>query len=341
MGGFQAVAAGLGEAGEQTGQGINQAITEALKVRAQTHLEDVDKAHITLAQQAQQQAYQIAQQQHELTRQQIISNGWKDMGSTVGPDGKYVRNFYNDQTKENRAIPMSGTPPDSPQNLVNYYKTLRGMTDGKGTPLFTDMQSKQVAFKMPQLYREGPVGMVEGFRDHATELLEQGIKQVKIPGIGKIDISTPQGAANYAQAMMDVIYQRGMMSAYLRSQTQGRDMTGFTPGEQRDYKSAEAGLDSYSSILQKTVGAALASELNPQKRDEMMKTMLTQTEAIEGAKVDKYNEIVARRHPERIDKDKPLTGKLFIQSQWAANNPGKDANAAAAEARKQGAIVLP
>lgn len=342
MGGFQAVASGLGEAGEQTGQGINNAINEALKVRQQTHLEDVDKAHITLQQQAQQQAYTVAQQQHELMRQGLIQNNQEDLGVSLNPaTNKYIRNFRDKTTNKINSYPVEGVPPDSPQGLTNYYKTLKSMTSERGTPILSDKEAMAMAFKFPGLFREGPVGMLQGFQDHAEELVRNGIKEARIPGIGRIDLTKDNGPVNYSQAMMDVIYQRGMMSAYLRAQQTGRDMTGFTPGETRDYKAAEAGLDNYASMLQKTTAAAMASELNPDKRDELMKTLLTQTQAIEGAKADKYNEILAIRHPERVDKSQPLKGKMFITSQWAANNPGKDANAAADAARKQGAIVLP
>lgn len=274
MGGFQAVAGALGETGENAATGINNALNEALKVRAQLHGENVDQAHITLQQQAQQQAYTIAQQQHELTRQQILQSGWRDMGATMGPNG-YVRNFYNDQTKENRAIPISGTPPDSMENMLNHFKTLSGMTDQDGHPVLTAMQAKQIAFKMPQLYREGPVGMLEGFTDYAREMNEKGISAVKVPGFGKIDITTPEGQAQFSQTMMDTVYQRSLMAAMWKTQ-HPTDMSGWSANEQREFKAVEDKNKAMEQILLKVAEARMNSiaGMDPTAQQAMQKELM-------------------------------------------------------------------
>lgn len=297
MGGFQAVTAGLGEAGEQTGQGINQAITEALKVRAQTHLEDVDKAHITLAQQAQQQAYTIAQQQHELTRQQMIANGWKDIGITSSPDGKYTRTFYNDQTKETRAIPMQGVPPDSMEGMLNHYKTLGGIKDENGQPMFTPMQLKQIAFKMPNLYKEGPAGMLEAFTDIAKQRFGEGQKATLVPGFGKIDITTPEGQAHFGQVMMDTIYQRSLMAAMWRSQHPA-DQSGWSSNERNEYNGILNKNKMMESLYLKMAEASMNSiqGMNPEFAAQTQKTLIDSVKPLYDEIQSKEEEINARHN---------------------------------------------
>lgn len=338
MGGFQAVASGLGEAGEQTGQGINNAINEALKVRQQTHLEDVDKAHITLAQQAQQQAYIVAQQQHELMRAQILQAGWKDMGATVGSDGKYARNFYNEQSKEQRSIPMNGTPPDSMENMLNHYKTLSGLKDENDNPLFTPMQAKQVAFKMPQLYREGPVGMLEGFTDYAKEKGDAGIKAIKVPGFGTVDITTPQGQAHFGQTMMDTIYQRSLMAAMYR--TQNVDHTGWTANDKREFDAVANQNKIMEQMFLKIAETRMNSiaGMDPEAQKAMQKELMDNVLPLYKQTQEKEDEINARHNK---TANLPMQGVKWSRSGWQAANPGKNVEEAAAEAKKRGATVVP
>lgn len=343
MGGFQAFSEGVGATGEQLAGGMQNALNEALKVRAQLHGEQMDAAHLALAQAGQQQAYNLAQQQHELTRQQIIQQGWRDLGPTV-ENGQYSRTFYNDNTKQYSRVPIQGNPPDSPGAAMNYYAMLKSIVDDKNHPAFTDDQAKRIAFRMPNLYREGPVGMMEGFRDLGRDLASSGTTKIK-GGLGQdIDLSTPEGIQAFAQDQQDLVYGRG---GYFRSlwgsSAAGRDMTGFTTGEAREYKAAEDGLNSYAQMLEKAAGLQMQSilGLDPSKVKDINDNLIQQFIMLQGMKDDKYNEILGRRNPQAIDKSKPLMGKLLSKSQWAKGNPGKDVDAAMKQFTQQGALIVP
>jgi hypothetical protein len=293
--------------GEDIGVGLNNALNEALKVRQQnlaerseSHGEDVDKAHIALAQAGQQQAYNIAQQAHELTRQQIIQSGWKDMGSSVNPDGSYNRTFYNEQLPEGqnkKVVPVSGVPPDSPQGLLQYYKTVAGMKGGDDKPLFTDLQAKQIAFKMPQLYREGPAGIVDSFRDSARDQADNGVKAIKIPGLGSYDITTDKGRADYAQAVLSTIHPGGLYRATNPAAFgKGADMTGWTAGEKREFDAIANPIRAMQTAMGRMADAQIANTFDPAQQDAIRKQYIESVVNQEKQIQEKQAEISNRHH---------------------------------------------
>lgn len=322
MGGFQAVAAGLGQAGEEAGKGINDALTQALKVRAQTHLEEMDQAHLNLANKAnnfqqayqvnaQHQAYSLAQQQHELAREMLIKGGNKDLGSQLDPvSGKYFRAFYNDVTGKSSKIPLDGVPPDSPAGQISYMKTLQGMTDGdSGKPLFTPMQAKQIAFKMPSLYREGPAGIVQSFIDDASEQAGNGVKSISVPGVGKFDITTPGGRANYAQATLATIHPGGLYRALNPTTLSGKagDQTGWTANEMREYKSTADQAGRMETALTKLMEVQLNNTLDPQAQQQISSRFMDQIQGVWKNADAKQAEINARHqtNPDNIQVINP------------------------------------
>lgn len=298
MGGFQAVASGLGEGGEQLGTGINNAEQMALKLRQQSHLENVDAQHIALAQALQKQQYDIANQQHELMRQQILQNGWAHVG-TVKEGEQYFQVFQNPrmpQGQQNMKLPYNGVPPDSPESLVGYYKTLRGMTNESGNPMFTDEQAKKIAFKMPNLYKEGPAGIVQGFREDAAEQAENGIKSIRIPGLGSFDITTPKGQADYAQAVLSTIHPGGLYRALNGGAGANKDMTGWTAGELREYKPLEEKARRSEELLKSLAVAQMNMTFDPKQQESIRQQLLEQTASIWKEPEEKYSEISNRHH---------------------------------------------
>lgn len=307
MGGFQAVASGLGGAGEDIGVGLNNALNESLRVRqqdlaekAQAHGEQVDAAHIKLAEAAQAQSYNIAQQSHELTRQQIIQSGWKDMGATIGPDGKYSRSFYNEQLPEGqnrKVVPLAGVPPDSPQGLLQHYQVIKGMKDENDKPMFNDLQAKQIAFKMPNLYREGPAGIVDSFMDMAREEAKNGVKAIKIPGLGSFPINTDKGIADYGQAVLSTIHPGGLYRALNPSAYGGgKDMTGFTAGEKREFDSFANPIKAMQAAMGRVTDAQIAGTFDPAAQDILRKQYLEGVTSQEKQIQEKYDEIANRHH---------------------------------------------
>lgn len=305
MGNFQAVASGLGGAGEDIGVGLNNALNESLRVRqqdlaekAQSHGEQMDAAHLKLAEAGQLQSYNIAQQAHELTRQQIIQSGWKDMGATVGPDGKYNRTFYNEQLPEGqnkKVVPLAGVPPDSPQGLLQYYKTVSGMQDGNNKPLFTDLQAKQIAFKMPQLYREGPAGIVDSFMDNAKEAAGNGVKAIKIPGLGSYDITTPKGIADFGQAALSTIHPGGLYRATNPAAFgKGPDTTGWTANDKREFDSFANPIKAIQAAMGRMADAQIAGNFDPREQDKIRQQYLETVTNQEKQIQDKQDEISAR-----------------------------------------------
>ena len=297
MGAFQAVAAGLGEGGEQLATGANAALNEAQKVQLQQHGMEMDQAHLALAQAAQKQSWDLAQQQHELMRQQMMESGWTHSGTVMDPSGAYFQVFTNPRTGESRRLPFNGTPPDSPQGLMNYYRSLSSLKDDEGKPMFTDLQAKQVAFKMPQLYREGPVSMLEGFKDYATN---------------NLGITDPKKAQAFAQEQFDIVYGRGGYFRYAANGGLGanRDMTGFTPGEKREYDAAVGPIKVQEQMLTRIMNAQMAATLDPQAQAEISNRFLPVLMQLEAQEQSKYQEILSRRNPQ-AGSQIPDLGKLM------------------------------
>jgi hypothetical protein len=299
MGGFQAVASGLGGAGEDMGVGLNNALNEALKVRAQLHGEDVDASRLALEKAGQQQQYNLAQQVHELTRQQIIQSGWKDMGATVNPNGTYSRTFYNEQLPEGqnkKVVPLSGVPPDSAAGLFQHYQMIRDQKDENGKPLFTDLQAKQVAYKMPNLYREGPAGIVDSFMDSAKDQAANGVKKIRIPGLGSFDITTPGGIANYAQAVLSTIHPGGLYRALSPAGQGAKDMTGWTAGEKREFDALAGPLRASETAMGRMADVQMANTLDPAQQDIVRKQYLESVTNAEKQIEEKAAEISNRHH---------------------------------------------
>jgi len=303
MGAFQGVAAGLGGQGEDMGAGFNQTLNEALKVRAQTAAEQNEAARIGLAQQQQKQNYTLAQQQHDLLRQQLISSGWRDLGATVQQDGTYARNFQNLTTGETKTLPMQGVPPDSFPALMSHYQTLLGQKNDAGEPIFSEREAKQIAFKVNNLYRETPQEILSSFQEEAASQANKGLKAIQVPGFGRIDISSPDGQSRYAQIMFDNYYGKGALMRAAMGFGPGsgtganRDMTGFTAGERRDYQSYANSIDTALTAKEKFYGMLLQgpAAFDPDKVNDIQKRFLEDVDKAEKAKDDKYKELEGRR----------------------------------------------
>lgn len=254
MGGFQAVASGLGEAGEQEGQGLNQALNQALKVQLQNHNISMDQSNLALRQLQAKQSYDVAQQSHDLTRQQMLENGWTHTGTVKGADGQYYQQFDNPRMppgQQTRTIPYSGggVPPDSFEAHLAQRQQLINQGVDKD-------KAAEIAFKVAGLYRTDPAGLVKEYQQLAKDMNEDNdISTVPVFGFGKIDISTPEGQAKYAQAMIDsgrgmAPLLRGMMGLGGKP----TDMTGWTANEQREYKALESEVNRKTQNVEKMMG---------------------------------------------------------------------------------------
>ena len=126
MGGFQAVAAGLGKTGADIATGQQDAFKLAMQNNALASQMGIAQQQVGLQKAQLDQSYQLAQQNHDLARQQLIASGWKDLGSTMDPaTGAYYRDFTNLSTGESKRLPVQGTPPDSPAGRSNYFNSLK------------------------------------------------------------------------------------------------------------------------------------------------------------------------------------------------------------------------
>jgi len=341
MGGFQAVASGLGGAGEDLGTGLNNALNEALKVQLQQHNIGMDQSNLALRQAQQKQEYDLAQQQHELMRQQMLSNGWTHTGTVKGPDGHYYQQFDNPRMpagQQTTRIPYGGenggVPPDSMEAMLDNYKRLKEQG-------FEDTRAQQLAFKSVNLYRTDPAGLVGEYAKYAKELNEdKGVDKVPVFGFGTIDISTEAGQAKYAQAMIDS--GRGMgpllrsMMGYGPGAAGSKDMTGWTANEQREYRAIEEEARRREDILTKMGTAQMSNTFDPDQQKAITKQVMDQIDDLWSEPNKKADEINAR-HGRGVT---PAPGQMWSKSAWAAANPGGDANAAAAAATKAGAKVI-
>lgn len=295
MGTFQAVASGLGEAGEQAGQGYNQALNEALKYRQQAFMEKQAGVQSDFQNRQLDQSYKLAQQQHDLFHQQMVAQGWDAGVVTKDPNtGKYMRTYTNKQTGEQRTLPEVGNPPDSAEAHLETYKMLKEQG-------WDDNKAMQAAFKVGNLYRTDPVGMAQEWQDRAKQLFEdKGVKSVPIIGYGKVDISTPAGQANYAQIMVDgntrsaaamarAMYGNGAGVA------NGRNMDGFTADEAREFKAYEESLKGMGGLRERLAVANINNTLDSTERKELTESTIKQQQADEDKLNSKYNEIGSRR----------------------------------------------
>lgn len=266
MGGFQAVAAGLGQTGEELGAGQNAALNEALKVRAQLHSEQMDTSHLALAQAGQQQALAIAQQQHELMRQQMLQSGWTHTGTVKGADGLYYQQFDNPRMppgQQTSRIPyVGGVPPDSPEGLMQSYKYYANQKDDNGEPLLSHREIIKKVMGLDDLYHQGPAQVIQGFREDAEAQAKKGLKYIEVPGYGKVAIDTPNGQARYAQINADSYWGKG---AFLRASMgiggKPIDMTGWTKQEVGEYKSFEAEIARKEQAAAKFGESAMANSI--------------------------------------------------------------------------------
>jgi len=313
--GLQGVLSGIGEGGEQAGQGLNAALNEALKVRAQQHQENVDTAHINLAQAAQQQAYTLAQQQHELMRQSMLQNGWTHTGTVKGVDGNYYQQFDNPRMpvgSQTTRIPYNGTPPDSLEAMLNNYKQLKEQG-------FEDTRAQQLAFKAVNLYRTDPAGLLQEYSKYAKELNEEkGVTKVPVFGFGNIDISTEAGQAKYAQAMNDS--GRGyatLLRSLMGYGPKQNDMTGWTANEQREYKAVEAQQKLEEETLMKfyTLQMGLPTAMDPNVQNQIRQSMLEASSKSSKALQDKQDEINGR-HNKTGPGAAPRKGAYRIGNTW-------------------------
>jgi hypothetical protein len=331
MGGFQAVASGLGETGEQLGTGLNNALNEALKVQLQQHNIGMDQAHLALAQAQQKQTYDLATQQHDLMRQQMLESGWTHTGTVKDPDGTYYQQFDNPRMpagQQTRRIPYGGgnggVPPDSMEAMLDNYKRLKEQG-------FEDTRAQQLAFKSVNLYRTDPAGLVGEYAKYAKELNEEkGVSKVPVFGFGTIDISNEAGQAKYAQAMIDS--GRGM-GPLLRSMmgfggaAGSRDMTGWTANEQREYRAVEEEAKRREDILTKMGTAQMSNTFNPEEQKAVTKSVMDQIDDLWKGPHEKYDEI-NNRHGRGAGDMVPVTAP--------DGTPGRVPKARLAEALSKG-----
>lgn len=282
MSAFQGALAGIGSTGEQMATGEQAAQEFALKsalakstIAAQTARSGVEQGQLELAKSGQQQAYTLAQQQHELYRQSLIDQGWKDNGVTiVGQDSatgmsKYQRNFVNMRDGSTRAIPVQGVPPDSQEGVMNFYRTLTGLKDDKGNPQFNNIEAAQIAFRTPQLYRQGPAEQYKGF---------QQIGQDQFP-------DDPKKAAAFGKNLWDEFVGKAGYFHYGPGASSltggGRDMTGMTAGEQRLYKSTVGPIEMQEKFIMMSASKESSMAVNAEQQQAVWQKYQPQIQMLE------------------------------------------------------------
>jgi hypothetical protein len=99
--------------------------------------------------------------------------------------------------------------------------------------------------------------------------------------------------------MTDSYFGKGQLLRSLMGYGPGtaanKDMTGFTPGELREYKAFEDPLNAQMAAFEKFAVANLGNTLDPEQRDSMMKSYLQRIGDMEKQKSAKFDEIQGRR----------------------------------------------
>ena len=347
----QAIESGIGEAGEQAGQGINQAIIEAQRIKQQQDtqantLTQLDQAQqrINLEKLGQQQTYGLAKSQQDLYRENIMRQGWNHAGTVKDGNGQYYQVYDNPNMppgQQTTRIPYNGIPPDSMEAQIANFHDLQDQG-------FEPEKAMQIAFKQAGLYRNSPAEQLGEWQKAAQSLFEdKGVKSVPVFGYGNIDISTPEGQAKYAQAMADS-GSRGA-AAYIRA-TMGNgagvgksnvNMTGWTPNEQREFKSLEAEVLKQESAFSNIYDRALSNSFDPVADAEKIAKLYQEKVGPYQAQLEAKRAEIDARHGRGGNVNPPSPGQTWSKTAWAAANPGKDANLAEKQARAQHAIIVP
>jgi len=292
MGAFQAIASGLGETGEQAGQGINQALNEALKVRQQNFVEQNAAREMEFRYNQLQQQGSLEGQRNDIYRQQILQSGWKDLGLTIDPKTNlYSRTFYNDQLPEGqnkRVVPITGTPPDSLEAQMARYQTLINEKKDDGSPMFTSTQAKQIVFKMTKDY-QGGADQMRGFLDLAHD--EYGLEG--------------QAAIKKAEQLYGETVGRGGYFRYASGLGNPKDLTGLTPGEMRDYNAQVGPLKAQYNGLLGLMKAEMANALTPEQQQAISQRYMPNIMDIQSQEQAILAQIRQRRNPNSITPVSP------------------------------------
>jgi len=339
MGAFAAgIASGVGKGGEDFATGDIAARREDLNTTIQQHLmriqdsqADVAQKELALRSRQADQSFQLAQQQHDLYRTSILDAGFRDGGVMQNVDpatnqpipGSYSRIFTNPRTNETRKLPVPGIPPDSPEGVQNHFKSLAGMKDESGKPIFNNIQAAQIAFRTPQLYREGPAEVYKSFQDIGAD---------KFP-------DDPDKASKFGKNLWDEYTGKAGFFHYGQGATAGRDMSGFTAGEKREYDAATRPIEQMKTSIMRMAAAEMQATLDPTQQANVSGRYLMMLQSLEEQESRKFDEIQQRRNP-----NAPNSGggaQFFSRSQWLAQHPGGNIQQAESDARAAKAFVVP
>lgn len=148
MGGFAAVATGLGQLGEDLAKAKLDYRSEKL---AETDLRNKWVTQWLAHQLAtRQQSFneEQARRRSDLHAKQLSQQGNVVVGPAVrSPDGKYVQRLFNFNTKEYKDIELPGVPDTSPDAQYATYKFLAGQG-------FEDDVAKRLAFRQEPYVRQ-------------------------------------------------------------------------------------------------------------------------------------------------------------------------------------------
>ena len=250
MGAWQAALSGIAGAGKDVATGRIASRDELLKAQDTYNKWQMDIGNLAarnkesdIQAKGQERQFELGKEQNRLTgisheyyRQQLIQNGYKDLGAQEVLDaagnktGKWERRFQNlnpsllkPGEQATVTIPLSGPPPDTMEGSMEFYKKLTGMKGADGQPIFDSQDAATIAFKAPQLYRQGPAEMYKSF---------YGLKQWMDQQTG--NKFTPAGGMKFAKDLVDLYLGRGAYFHYGPGGT-GQPGEGLTANEKREF----------------------------------------------------------------------------------------------------------
>lgn len=354
MGGFQAVAAGLSSGIEDAAQGTNAAFNTALKTADIQHGWQQEAVRNKLQQQIADQNYTLGQQSHDLMRQQLMQQGWHDLGVSKDANGAYQRTLYNPVSGQSRVVPSPGLPPDSPEAKLKLYSHL--LNDVKGPdnkPQLTSSQAWELSTGFQRGYQGDPAGQTASYAQLAKQMFENGVTNTTIPGMGKFNLSTPEGQYKYAQAMEATtrpgagLYRVMNPGAWAQSSPSraGKlvDTSGMTAGEKREYDASVKPYSLQMQYLDMAMKAEMSQVINPADAGPIMQRYQGQVMPLLQQMQQARDGIMGKRAG-ATPGAAGAAGKTFSTSAFLAKHPNATAQEQAAAlnaATAAGATVKP
>lgn len=195
MGAFQAVAAGLGGAGEDLSKGVEANVNQNHQFLMDYLSRQNSNRQLDLQQQQQANTQKYQKSMIDLQHESMEDAGYQNVGASKDKDGNWVRTFVNPRTKQTHDFKLSGPPPDSFEFQNSLYQQLK-----TEHPEWSDDLATSLAFKAPYANRADPASYWTGLYNQASQHPEYLKKGETARGFADRMMELYKGAGSYIRA---------------------------------------------------------------------------------------------------------------------------------------------